>query len=222
MEQICASDLHLGYEYTNYDKVCKLFDLAESESDKLILCGDTFDLWRYPVLKIDKTTMVGFKEVLNSLKETSKETNVVIIPGNHDYNLNKVWQKVKYDYKVRITTNNFIQSNIYYTHGWEFDIMQRLGSFAYSWIIKRYPYLYQRFFKKPSQMGRPKDDNLNFSIEQIHNEAEKFRNEHNLKYIVMGHTHLPGMFGKIINCGDFIDSCSYVSFKNNKPKIKFI
>lgn len=221
MKQICASDLHLGYEQTNYNKVCKLFDIAENKFDELILCGDTFDLWRYPVAKIDNTTMIGFKEVLNLLKEISNEIPIKIIPGNHDYNLQKVWKNLRKDYNVEIT-NNFYQGNIYFTHGWEFDITQRFGSFAYSWLITSFPYIYQRFFKKPSQMGLIKNDIPYNMSEKVHWETQRFAVKNKLKYVVMGHTHIPTIFGNVVDCGDFVDSCSYVSIENGVPKMEYI
>ena len=220
MKQFCASDLHLGYEHTNYDKVCKFLDIAESKSDELVLCGDTFDLWRYPVAKIDKTTMVGFKECLNSLKETANEIPVKIIPGNHDYNLQKVWKNLRKDYNVEIT-DSFYQGNIYYTHGWQFDIEQRLGNFAYGWLVTQFPYIYQKFFRKPSQIQEKNDSPYNIS-ERVHNEAEKFVIKNNLDYIVIGHTHIPTVFSHIIDCGDFIDSCSYIIIENKKPILELM
>lgn len=221
MKQICTSDLHLGYEKTNYDKICKLFDLAKSKADKLILCGDTFDLWRYPVSKIDETTMVGFKETLNCLKETANEINTIIVPGNHDYNLSKTWPSLRIDYNVYII-NNFQQKSICYTHGWEFDIIQRYGSFAYGWLVTKFPYIYQRFFKTPIEIELIKKDTLFGMNEKIHIEAEKFAVNNSLKYVVMGHTHIPTIFNNVINCGDFIDSCSYVVIENKKVEMRYI
>lgn len=222
MEQICASDLHLGFEQTNYDKICKMFNIAESKADELILCGDTFDLWRYPVSKIDETTMVGFENALISLKETANEIPVKIIQGNHDYNLQKVWDnKLRVYYNVEIS-DSFYQGNIYFTHGWEFDITQRMCSFTYKWLVEKFPYIYQRFFKKPSQMGIPREDATCFLSEKVHIEAEEFALKNKLKYVIMGHTHIPMMFRHVVDCGDFVDSCSYVTISNKKPKIKFI
>lgn len=224
MKTFCASDLHLGYEHTNYDKVCKFLDLAESKSDDLILCGDIFDLWRYPIAKIDETTMVGFKEALNSLKEVSKKIPIKIILGNHDYNLDKVWNKnLRKDYNVEIKNDiTDYQGSIYFTHGWQFDVRQRLGSFAYGWLVTSFPYIYQKWFKKPSQMGLTKSDSPYKMSKRVHNEAEKFAIKNNLNYIVMGHTHIPTVLNHVIDCGDFIDSCSYVIIENKEPKIKFI
>jgi len=222
MRQICASDLHLGYEKSNYNKICNLFDIAASSADELILCGDTFDLWRYPVAKIDKTTMVGFKEVLTVLKETANEIPIKIIPGNHDYNLKNVWKNFSKDYNVEIV-NSFYRDDIYYTHGWEFDVEQRLGSFAYSWLITTFPYIYQRFFKKPSQMGISRNDQAYDLSDKVHAEADQFTYDKKLKYIVMGHTHIPTIFNHVVDCGDFVDSCSYIEINDKRrPELKYI
>ena len=220
MKQFCASDLHLGYEHTNYNKVCKFLDIAKSESDELILCGDTFDLWRYPVKNISKTTMVGFKESLNLLKETANEIPTKIIPGNHDYNLQKVWKSLRKEYNVEIT-DSFYQGNIYYTHGWQFDVEQRFGSFAYGWLVTQFPYIYQRFFKKPSEIIQKNDIPSKLNI-QIHQEAEEFVIKNDFDYVIMGHTHIPTISEKVVDCGDFVDSCSYVTIENKKPKLEFI
>jgi len=221
MKQICASDLHLGYEHTNYDKVCKLLDIAESKSDGLILCGDTFDLWRYPVKNIPKTTMVPFKECLEKTKEVAEEIPVKIIPGNHDYNLQKVWKDLRKDYNVEIT-NSFYRGDIYFTHGWEFDVQQRFGSFAYEWLVTSFPYIYQKWFKKPSQMGLPKADIPYSMSEKVHSEAEKFAIKNNLKYVILGHTHIPSIFSHVVDCGDFVDSCSYIVLEDKIPTMEFI
>jgi len=222
MKQYCASDLHLGYEHTNYDKVCKFLDITESKSDELILPGDTFDLWRHPISKIHESILPKFKEALNSLKEVANEIPVIIIPGNHDHDLSKIWnEKLRKDYNV-IITNSFYQGNVYYTHGWQFDVEQRFGSFAYGWLVTSFPYIYQRFFKKPSRMGLPKNDTPYKLSIQIHKEAENFVIKNNLDYIVMGHTHIPKITEKVIDCGDFIDSCSYVIIENKKPTLHYI
>jgi len=52
MKIYCASDMHIGYERTNYPKIEEFFNIAREDADELILCGDIFDLWRYPYDKI--------------------------------------------------------------------------------------------------------------------------------------------------------------------------
>ena len=38
----------------------------------------------------------------------------------------------------------------------------------------------------------------------------------------MGHTHVPVIQDKLINCGDFIDSTSYVILDDGVPELKYI
>jgi hypothetical protein len=99
--------------------------------------------------------------------------------------------------------------------------MQRFGSFAYGWLVYKFPSIYQLFFKKPSQLLSPNDEPYPLSI-AIHNEAEQYALNYNLNYLVMGHTHIPVIQNHIIDCGDFVDSASYVILDNGVPELKYI
>ena len=228
MKIICASDLHLGYERTNYDNISKFLSIA-NHADRLILVGDTFDLWRYPVAKIGKSTLPGFNHCIDQLKELDVPT--VIVPGNHDYNLKKVWKDINDWPNVNISrdfTNHFAVpeeyriNSVHFTHGWKFDIQQRKYAWAYSWLVTKFPYLYQKYMKKPARMGMGRNDNTNDQINAVHSEAIQYVKQNKLDYLVMGHTHVPGMFGPVIDCGDFVDSCSYVVFEDGKPRLEYI
>ena len=219
MKIYCASDMHIGYEYSNHLKIKEFFNIAKENADGLILCGDTFDLWRYPYHKILNTIKPDFEDVMSHLKQTAAEVPTTIIPGNHDYNLMKLWKDYG-EYNVSIV-DPFEKEGIYFCHGWKFDMMQRLGSIAYRWLVYRFPSIYQRFFKKPSQVLSPNDEPYSLSIE-IHTEAEKYAQKHNLIHVVMGHTHIPIIKDPIIDCGDFVDSASYVILDNGVPELKYI
>ena len=219
MKIYCASDMHIGYEYSNHLKIKEFFNIVKENADGLILCGDTFDLWRYPYHKILNTIKPDFEDVMSHLKQTAAEVPTTIIPGNHDYNLMKLWKDYG-EYNVSIV-DPFEKEGIYFCHGWKFDMMQRLGSIAYRWLVYRFPSIYQRFFKKPSQMLSPNDEPYPLSI-KIHNEAEQYALNHNLNHVVMGHTHIPVIQDHIIDCGDFVDSASYVILDNGVPELKYI
>ena len=221
MKIYCASDLHLGYERTNYDLISAFFDIVKREADSLILCGDTFDLWRYPVAKIEKATMPGFKDCLAQLKALAQDVPVHIIPGNHDYNLKKLWPKFEREYNILIS-NEFEHEGIFYTHGWKFDVQQRRYSWAYGWLVTQFPYLYQKYMKKPARMGMGRNDRISEEVFRINTEANTFARANKCKYVVMGHTHIPGIFGQAVNCGDFVDSCSYAIIENGKPTVEYL
>ena len=219
MKIFCASDLHIGYEHSKHDKILSFFDIVEQHADELILCGDIFDLWRYPYHKMLNTVKPQFKEVMSHLKQTAAEVPTTIIPGNHDYNLMKLW-KNHGEYNV-IIADPFTKENIYFCHCWNFDIIQRFGSFSYRWLVFKFPSIYQRFFKKPSQLLSPKDE-INPLIIAINKEANQYALNHNLNYVVMGHTHIPVIQDHLIDCGDFVDSASYVILNDGVPELKYI
>ena len=219
MKIYCASDMHIGYECTNYPKIEEFFNIAREDADELILCGDIFDLWRYPYDKILNTVKPHFKDVMSDLKQTAAEVHTTIIPGNHDYNLMKLWKNYR-EYNVSMA-ESIEKEGIYFCHGWNFDLMQRLGSFSYGWLVLKFPYIYQRFFKKPSQL-LSRNDEPHPLIIATHKEANQYAYTHNLDYVVMGHTHVPVIQDKLINCGDFIDSTSYVILDDGVPELKYI
>jgi len=221
MIRFCASDLHIGYEHSNHDKILSFLDIVEKEANMLILCGDTFDLWRTPYDSILDHIKPQFEQVMTRIKQVGRKIPIIIIPGNHDYNLKKLWKNYQY-YYVPIRDPFTINSiNNHFCHGWEFDLRMRLSSFAFTWIIELFPSIYQRYYKKPSQIFSSSDEPDNLCI-KIHNEANQYAIKNNLDYVIMGHTHIPMIWNHVIDCGDFVDSCSYIKLDKNIPELKFI
>ena len=211
MKIYCASDFHIGYEHANYSKIKEFLQLVKENADQLILCGDILDLWRCPVERIKKKEPM--KSTYKALISVSKDVPTKIIWGNHDYHLEK---KVKIPIGV---SDDFKSKNIYYCHGWRFDLQQRFGYFLYGWLVNRFPYLYQKFFTKPFEIKKKEKEYSELS-KQIHNEARAFIKKEKVKYLIMGHTHDPLAAGKLFDCGDMIDSLSYVIIDNGKPGLK--
>lgn len=213
MKTYIASDFHIGFEQSNYPKIKEFFELVKDDADRLILVGDIFDLWRCSPDII--RNYEPFKSIYKSLLNLAKTIPVIIIKGNHDYNLNK-----KLNLPNIKVVNNFTEDNIYFTHGWEFDLQQRKASKYYYWIVKYFPYLYQNFFKLPSKIIKKEDQIYNNS--KIYDEVQKFRTHYFYKYIVMGHTHNPMINNRIVDCGDFIDSCSYVIIEDSNITLHYL
>ena len=94
MKIYCASDLHIGYEKTNYKKIIEFFKLAEESADKLILCGDILDLWRNPIenIKTDRKCKGAF----NALRSLAESMDITYVWGNHDYKVGKKWKEAKF------------------------------------------------------------------------------------------------------------------------------
>jgi UDP-2,3-diacylglucosamine pyrophosphatase LpxH len=209
MKIYCASDLHIGYEQSNYPKIEEFFNIVKENADELILCGDVFDLWRCPFNQI-KTER---SSTYNALLSVSKKVPTTVIWGNHDY---KLWKKVRLPFRI---TDDFVSNNIYFCHGWRFDMNQRLGRILYGWLLNKFPSLYQSFLKKPSEMKMNEMEYTALS-KKVHESVKNYIQEKDLNYLIMGHTHDPVADGKLFDCGDMIDSLSYVVIDDDVPRLE--
>ncbi|MDD3039629.1 metallophosphoesterase [Bacteroides sp.] len=205
MKIVAASDLHIGYEGTNYANIHRLLDYTVANADKLILCGDIFDFWRCSLDDIRKYAPTF--SVYNKLVEISNQMDVVIIKGNHDSTLND---------SVFNISKPFEFQGIYYTHGWEFDVEQCIGSPFFNFITEYFPNIYKKFFKTPFEV-QAKSDVYNTQIKAIDMVAKRYAEQYD--YLVMGHTHYPEIDGKLVNCGDLVDSSTYIEINDGIPKL---
>lgn len=212
MKTYIASDFHIGHPYANYPRILDFFDLVKKDADELILLGDVFDLWVRDIEDI--RTRDPMKSCYKALLDTAVDIPTTIVWGNHEYQLAKKLS----DPNITIT-DSFTRNGIYYTHGWRFDAQQRIGYSLYGWIIEIYPVLYQKYFNTPFKIIENESKPSPY-YDNIHSIAKKYIEENNLKYLVMGHTHNPKIDGKLIDCGDFIDSLSFVVFENGTPCLK--
>lgn len=209
----CASDLHIGYENTRYDKINEFLDVVENKASELILVGDTFDLWRSNWLQI----LSKHKDIIVKIADISLNIPVIIIRGNHDYNLSlEFFKNIKHNINI---VNKLEFDDKIFIHGWQFDLLQRFGSIFYKQIFEYFPFLYQIFFRKPSEILSINDYESEL-VKKIRKETIEFSNKNN-KIIIMGHTHVPLISDKIIDCGDFVDSCSYITI-GDVPKIHYL
>lgn len=144
------------------------------------------------------------------LLKTASKVPTLLIHGNHDYNLQIPGLNI---------VDNFLQDGIYDTHGWQFDKEQRLGSPFYFWIVQYFPWVHQRFFTTPSQVINSPDIYTE-QVLLIDKAAERFVERKKYQYLCFGHTHFPEINGKLLNCGDFINSCSYIVIEDGKPELK--
>ncbi len=211
MKIYCASDFHIGYKGANYSKMEEFFELVKENADELILCGDIIDLWRCPIEKVRKEEPL--KSTYEALLSTAQEVPTTIIWGNHDYQL---WKKVKIPIRV---TDHFVSNNIYYCHGWRFDLEQRAGQWLYRWLVNQFPYLYEKFFKHPFEI-KPDEERYKSLSKLTHQIARTFIETHKVDYLIMGHTHDPLEDDKLFDCGDMMDSLSYIIVDNGKPRLE--
>jgi UDP-2,3-diacylglucosamine pyrophosphatase LpxH len=219
MRIYCASDFHIGYEKAHYPAILKFFDLVRKEKpDKLILCGDILDLWlkNLEAINSNKKTRKAFKALLS----VTKEVDTTYIWGNHDYNVEHELQKNDIIINAEIS-DSFVLDNIFFCHGWRFDLQQRALSVLYGWLVTNFPILYQMFFTSPFEL-KEEEEKARFLSKHVHREAREHIKKKKLDYLIMGHTHDPYGKNKLFDCGDMIDSLSYVVLDDGKPNLERI
>ena len=234
MTIICASDLHIGYvdkkrsdTDRRYRKINDFFELVKTkEPERLILCGDILDLWRYPskdkinnevlqnILKIDEDYHLVHGAIEN-LKGLFDEVETTYIWGNHDYEVKK-----RIDLGSKVTIRDEFRDkdlNIFFCHGWRFDMWQRRFAWAYGWLVTWFPYLYRAYIKNtPWQIKKNKTDYLHLK-DKTHEKAKKKIRWRKYDYLIMGHTHTKVDDPKLFNCGDMITNFSYIEIVDRKP-----
>lgn len=210
MRTIIGSDFHIGSETTNYPKLNYFFEYVKLNADKFIICGDCLDLWRCDINTI--RSHEPYKTTYNNLLKLAETIPTTIIPGNHDYNIGSLNLP---NIEVR---KPFFDDGIFFTHGWEFDVQQRIGSYFYGYILKYFPYFYQKFFKTPNEIIKDEYDERSFG-DSIHVETLKFAKKNNCQ-VIMGHTHSAMISDKVIDCGDMVDSLSYIIIDNDRIELR--
>ncbi len=119
---VAVSDLHLGTDACNKDEFMRfLRDPMWANDRELVLCGDTFDLWRRSITDV----LIENSDVINELQYMYDELGVRItfIAGNHDW----ILRKVKHPCFKFSTSHQVEEGSTKYTfiHGWESDPIQK-------------------------------------------------------------------------------------------------
>jgi UDP-2,3-diacylglucosamine pyrophosphatase LpxH len=85
MKRVILSDLHAGWDKSNTEEFIDFIEYASnSDIDEIVLAGDIFDMWRQGI----STVFIEFSNVVSKIRKASVTgTNVVMIPGNHDWRL---------------------------------------------------------------------------------------------------------------------------------------
>jgi len=85
-DTILISDIHLGSDLCRSKDLIKT--LGNSIFDQLIILGDLFDDMNLERLKTEHY------ELINFLREISRNNNVIWVEGNHDYKLNREFSDI--------------------------------------------------------------------------------------------------------------------------------
>ena len=227
MSKILAfSDVHIGFENTNYPAFNKFLDSVamRTDIDKIVMVGDILDLWRidYNGIKSDHVYNDAFVHLQSTIDELAdRGIETVYCLGNHCYMAESV---VGDDLNV-VYKHSYVYENVLYRHGWVFDVAQRFMIFnvlitpsIYEIITRWFPAIYQRFCRKPSEI-LSEDRSTSPWIDNIHTKASEFVSKMGIPYIVIGHTHSPLIRENVTDCGDWIDSLSWCEINDGIPTL---
>ena len=229
MSKVLAfSDNHIFYEHSNYPAMNDFFNyirLRKYDFDEVIMVGDIFDLWRHNYYdamqeQIFNETFYNLKSLIDDFADIGVKTTFIL--GNHDYMAKEV---IGDDLNVYYKHSYIVDDNIY-QHGWVFDFVQTFTMFGnvitpsvYGIITEYIPAIYQQFCRKPSEKPINEfGENIGW-IDSIYIKASEFVTKIGVNRIVIGHTHNPLNSSKIVDCGDWVDSLSWVEVTDGTPKL---
>ena len=223
MKTLIISDLHIGSKGCQTDSILEL--LKNESYDRYILVGDIIDGWLF---KKYKKFSYQHTKVIRRLLKLSKNKEIIWISGNHDEFLRKYIPVEIGNIKVM---DEFIENGVWYCHGDKYDGIIKmhwlgiLGSLGYDLAIVIDRFL-KRFNKKTS-LSKYLKDNVKAAVSfliDFENEMVRQAKKRKCHTVVCGHIHTPNY--KIIdgvdylNCGDWIENCSYIVLEDNKFELK--
>jgi len=211
-----TSDLHIGdkSDRDNFKDLEELFlfVLEDLPTGRIVLVGDTFDIWAYGEEAIYK----HYKDLIIKLAKKK----AVFVAGNHDIRLlnpKSIIRKeiIKHGGKV---CEYYIYKSILFLHGHQFDlynsIFKEFGKLATQiagFLGEIDPdiedYLYNLHLNKNFTYGRYYEDNNESRKHAVHLVKNFLLYRGKIKYVVVGHTHIAedsivdGI--NYINCGSY-------------------
>jgi UDP-2,3-diacylglucosamine pyrophosphatase LpxH len=121
---IAFSDVHLGYNRTDYDNFMEFLHWLQQRDDlaDVVIIGDLIDLWRRDVVGLE-FALSGYMEELRRLQQ---RVSVHYLFGNHDFHV-KFLENHDYEFTAQpsITLNRF-GYNIHFLHGHQCDPLQNI------------------------------------------------------------------------------------------------
>jgi len=209
-KSVFISDLHIGSDITNYNALFKF--LKEIKTQKLYLVGDII----YRNCANNDSRLIEFLDILES-----REFEVIYILGNHELSTEDgLPEPINSKKFLKRAIHKAKCGDILVEHGNSYDKKDKLLQFLKSIARKtqiRKEHKYQTIKKA---IKRRLDKYLKIIAKNTLNgsfshymilRAKKNR----CKVVICGHFHKPytaKKYGiKYFNCGDWIDSCTYVA-----------
>jgi UDP-2,3-diacylglucosamine pyrophosphatase LpxH len=214
--RLVVSDTHLGSDYSKEAELLNL--LTSTQYDELILAGDIIEFLRNP--EFTKTTV----KLINFIQNFHGPVKYIV--GNHD-DAFELFVGEKIGDIEFMTEYNFDYSGRSYRiqHGDQYEtgiVKQRyLIRFVSSIqnIIERYFKINLSKWWTNKQIKKRKLKRI-WDIVQWNNDADVF---------IMGHTHNPEVLiwldkhenlKTYINCGDWVDNCTYVIVEKGQVRLR--
>ena len=224
VEALFISDVHLGSKGSNAQELLEV--LKKYEPKKLFIVGDFIDGW---LLKKRHYWPQSNTNVIRKILSYSKNgTEVFYITGNHDEYLRNY---TPFDLGNIQIVDELIWDDYFITHGDKYDGVVQLkwlgilGSVGYELAIVIDRTLKRLGYKR--SLSKYLKDKVKGAVKfitsfekQLEYQAEKRK----CKGVICGHIHTPllDLDREIhyINCGDWIENNSYITY--NKGKFKLI
>lgn len=198
---IVISDVHLGNSAT---EPIHFFNMIESlDTDLLILNGDIYDLY------IDKPNY----DIYELIKSNKNIKEYIHILGNHDADLGKYFPNENYLSSYEIKDDDLV-----FIHGHQADFISENLQWLEKWLCKLRNLIFDLTLcditKVTTLMFSPI---ITWFRYRMHKKiGEMYPN----KTVIMGHTHLDGVYDNVINCGKMTNKdFSYVEIRSSDDKL---
>jgi len=210
MRCVFVSDIHLGHPDNKNDK--KFFSfLHDAPFDKLFVIGDLFDLY----FLSEEEIMKKYPNEYKYMKTGIAEGKVVFIKGNHDFCMSSLpthypTYKLSLDGKNLLLTHGHLQAlerkfypylKVVYALG----LLQRLFKWLFSFEKSK---ILDTIFHYCTEAGVP--DSALFLKARMREDLKDY------DYVICGHTHLPEISEKYINCGDWLSDYSFIVYTSEQ------
>lgn len=223
------SDLHLGARSCRSDKILQLLDKIKDqpqEIEAIYIVGDFIDCWK---LRNRWYWPAEHNKIIRKLLGfAGRGTSIYWLTGNHDRMVDFLIDSGVSFGNIKLANElifvDDVGRNWLVIHGDKFDaiiryfsgsrLLQTVADMFYSpiiWISR----LWQRLTGSKWSLSKWLKTRTKDYMEKVSNYREMmqvYAEEKGCYGVIAGHTHTPEMGERYINCGDWIESCSYVLY----------
>lgn len=211
------SDLHLGSNVCRSDNILEFLYYLDTEN--LILNGDIFDNMDFRRLQ------KSHWHILKKLRQISKNTNLIWIIGNHDYQCEPIAHLIGSEFKFEHIIKD-CDRHILVTHGHRFDkiitkrpILTKLADNIYR-VIQLFDKRMDNNYYYSGMIKRNSKTLTNITDNTI-SDAINFASKNKYDAVIIGHLHKPAVFTtqesmvEYANCGCWTEeNCTYITINN--------